>query len=117
MAAERAEVDPAIFDAQALGAVRHLLPPERLTAYLHDLDRHFNVLADGASTDSALQSEAHKIVTHAGMLGLTRMSECARQVEDACRSGVGPADALRQCREAIADVRLYALPAANLLYF
>lgn len=116
MAVERAAVDPAIFDAQALGAVRHLLPPERLSAFLHELDRHFSVLAHCASTDSALQGDAHKIVSHAGMLGLTRMADCARQVEDACRSGAGRADALRQCREAVADVRLYALPAAGLLY-
>ncbi len=116
MAVEQAEVDPAIFDPRVLGVVQHLLPPERVHTYLHDLDRHFSVLADCASTDSALQGEAHKIVSHAGMLGLTRMSECARQVEDACRAGTGPAAALLQCREAVGDVRVYALPAAGIAH-
>jgi hypothetical protein len=46
------------------------------------------------------------------MLGLMRMSECARQVEDACRAGTGPAAALLHCRDAAADIRLYALPIA-----
>jgi len=46
------------------------------------------------------------------MLGLTRMSNCAREVEDACRLGVDKTAALDRCREAVKDVRLYAMPAA-----
>jgi HPt (histidine-containing phosphotransfer) domain-containing protein len=113
MAAEQARVDPAIFDARVLGVVQHLLPPERLQAYLEDLDRQFGVLVEITADDLALYREAHNIVSQAGMLGLTRMAECARQVEDACRSGAGPAAALLQCRKAIADVRDYAIPAAG----
>ena len=104
-------MDPEIFDRHVLDVVRRLLPAERVSAYLHVLDRQFAQLADAASTDSILQSNAHKIVSQAGMLGLTRMATRAAQVENALRCGTGSAAAILECRDAIADVRLYALPA------
>jgi HPt (histidine-containing phosphotransfer) domain-containing protein len=84
-----------------------------LREYLRDLDQEFMELVDSASGDITLQSRAHKIVSQAGMLGLTRMSDCARRVEDACRDGSGCDAAVLQCREATADVELYAIPAAT----
>ncbi|MGI8706407.1 MAG: Hpt domain-containing protein [Sphingomicrobium sp.] len=94
-------------------SVKRLIPLERLHGYLRDLDREYLMLFDSAATGTSLQSQAHKIVSQAGMLGLTRMSECARTLENACRSGAGPAAALLECRAASEDVRLYAMPAAD----
>jgi len=59
-----------------------------------------------------LQGQAHKIVSQAGMLGLTRVSDRMRALEHACMAGDGAAAALSECREAAEDVRLYAMPAA-----
>jgi HPt (histidine-containing phosphotransfer) domain-containing protein len=54
------------------------------------------------------------IVSQAGMLGLTRLSEYARDLEDACRAGAAPQAALIQLRAAAGDIRLYAMPAAGI---
>ena len=75
--------DPAVFDASVLAAVQRLIPAERLQVYLRELDRDHSMLVDSAVTDQSLQSQAHRIVCQAGMLGLTRMSECARALENA----------------------------------
>jgi HPt (histidine-containing phosphotransfer) domain-containing protein len=95
--------------------VRGLISHERVLKYLRDLESQISHVAVAAAGDPNLQSQAHKIVSQAGMLGLTRMSECARALENACRSGIEPAEALRQCRAAAGDIRLYALPAAESL--
>lgn len=110
----RPGMDPAVFDAAVLANVQSLLPGERVRKYLQELERDYLALVDSAPTEGCLQSQAHNIVSAAGMLGLTRMSDCARKLEDACRSGAGSADALVQCRAATEDVRLYARPAAGL---
>ena len=107
-------MNPAIFDAAVLAAVQRLIPSERVHAYLQDLDRDHRLLTATAATETSLQSQAHKIGSQAGQLGLTRMSECARTLENACRAGLAPAAALLQCRAAADDIRLFALPAAGL---
>jgi HPt (histidine-containing phosphotransfer) domain-containing protein len=110
--AAKAADDPAPFDAALFGTVRQLLAPERLNAHLEELDRQIAVLVGAAASSPDLQDLAHKIISQAGMLGLTRMSDRAREVEDACRLGADKAAALARCREAANDVRLYAMPAA-----
>ena len=106
------DMNPAIFDAEVLAEVQRLIPRERLHVHLRDLHREHLVLVRSAATDTSLQSQAHKIVSKAGMMGLIRMSDCARALENACRSGARPAAALLQCRAAAGDVRHYAMPAA-----
>ena len=106
-------INPAIFDAKLMAGVQRLIPPERLRAYLHDIDRQFRKIVESAAGRPDIESLAHKIVSQAGMLGLIRMSECARMLEDACRLGGQRTAALRQCRAAAGDVRLYAMPAAG----
>ena len=106
-------INPAIFDAKLMAGVRRLIPPERLRTYLHDLDRQFREIVESAAGRPDIESLAHKIVSQAGMLGLTRMSECARALEDACRSGSATEAAMAQCRGAIGDIQLYAMPAAG----
>jgi hypothetical protein len=106
-------VDPRIFDAAILSAIQRLIPKPKVHAYLEELDREHQLLVGSSATEPALQSRAHNIVSSAGMLGLTRMSECARLLEDACRSGLGASAALLECRKAAGDVRLFALPSAG----
>ncbi|HUE79314.1 MAG TPA: Hpt domain-containing protein [Sphingomicrobium sp.] len=84
-----------------------------MLAYLADLDRQLRVVVNSAANDPGLKSLAHKIVSQTGMLGLTRLSECARALEDACRAGATPAPALRRCRAAVGDIELYAMPAVG----
>ena len=112
--AAKAEIDSAVFDAGVLAAVQRLIPPDRLHGYLRDLNRQVVTVIDSADDDVKLQSRAHMIVSQAGMLGLTRVSECARALENACRSGAGPAAALVQLRAAAGDIRRFAMPAAGL---
>ena len=107
-------VDRTVFDAELLADVQRLIPPERLREYLRELDRQLQLLLEAAVSDESLAQRAHKIVSQAGMLGLTRMSQCARVLEDACRAGDGQAAALGECRAATGDIERYAMPAAAL---
>lgn len=107
----RPPIDPAIFDAEQFAVVQRMLSPERLAVHLQSLDQQLLAFADSPA-DVTLQDLAHKIVSQAGMLGLTRVSDCMRALEHACMAGDGAVDALRACRAAAEDVRLYAMPAA-----
>jgi HPt (histidine-containing phosphotransfer) domain-containing protein len=90
-----------------------MLPPVRLHAYLKDLDRQFMFIAEAEASDLEIGHQAHKVVSQAGMLGLTRMSNCAANLENACRTGEGRDAAVLACRRAVGDIRQYAMPAAG----
>ena len=104
-------VDPAIFDALQFEMVQRMILPDRLRVHLDDLERAMAALA--AATGQVLQDRAHKIVSQAGMLGLMRLSDRARALENACQMGEGVAPALLECRAAADDVRRYAVPAVR----
>ena len=106
--------DSAVFDPGLLMVVQRLIPPERLLAYLRDLEGQLATVIDCSDDDSSLQARAHMIVSQAGMLGLTRLSEYARELEGACRAGAAPRAALVQLRAAAGDIRRYAMPAAGI---
>ncbi len=93
--------------------MQRLLPPVRLHAYLKELDRQFLFIAEAEASDLEIGHQAHKVVSQAGMLGLTRMSNCAATLENACRTGKGREAALLACRDAVDDIRQYAMPAAE----
>jgi CheY-like chemotaxis protein len=81
---------PPAFDATIFAEVREMLPPERLAAHLERLAGDVELVAAGPNSDGAVEAlagSAHKIVSQAGMLGLMRLSERARAVEEAARSG------------------------------
>jgi hypothetical protein len=107
-------IEGAVFDAELLASVQRLIPPERLREYLLELDRQLQLVIASAASDESLGDRAHKIVSQAGMLGLTRMSQCAKALEDACRAGAGQAAALDECRAATGDIEHHAMPAAEL---
>jgi HPt (histidine-containing phosphotransfer) domain-containing protein len=113
MATEAAN-ERAVFDQALLTVVQRLIPPERLHAYLRELDGQLATVIECSDDDSTLEGRAHMIVSQAGMLGLTRLSEYARELEDACRAGAAPRAALVQLRAAAGDIRHYAMPAAGI---
>jgi HPt (histidine-containing phosphotransfer) domain-containing protein len=87
-----------------------MLPPERLAAHLERLAGDVELVAAGPGADGAVDEiagSAHKIISQAGMLGLMRLSERARAVEEGARgSGAGEAldAALARFRQAAPDV-------------
>jgi hypothetical protein len=106
-------IDRAVFDAAVLADILRIIPPDRIRGYLRELDSQLQLLIESASSDDDdLGKRAHKIGSQAAMLGLTRMTQCARALEDACRSGAGQAEALIECRAAAGDIELHAMPAA-----
>jgi signal transduction histidine kinase/CheY-like chemotaxis protein/HPt (histidine-containing phosphotransfer) domain-containing protein len=98
--------DDGAFDEEAYRGVAEAIPAGRLSTYVEDLQK----LADSVSaatpeTDpNAIIVDAHKIISQAGMLGLTRLSQRARAVEDAARAGSGLDTALPAFREAAPDI-------------
>ncbi|MDP8913556.1 MAG: ATP-binding protein, partial [Pseudomonadota bacterium] len=101
--------EPAFVEATFL-KLRELIPAERLAKYLEALETDVAALSAAAPGGdaveaSALQGTAHKIVSQAGMLGLIRLSKRAARVEDAYAEKNGVETALREFREAAADVQ------------
>jgi signal transduction histidine kinase len=104
----------AIFDADVLTKVQLLLAPGRVEEHLQELDHHLVQIARSSLDEITLQSQAHKIISQAGMLGLLRVSAHARVLAEACRSGEGQAEALIQFQATADDVFLYAAPAIGM---
>jgi CheY-like chemotaxis protein/HPt (histidine-containing phosphotransfer) domain-containing protein len=107
--AEEAAPETPAFDAATFADVRGMLPPERLSVHLESLASLVERVAQGTEGEGGaaeLISAAHKIVSQAGMIGLPRLSERARAVEEAARSEniSGLTDTLASFREAALDV-------------
>ena len=111
----RVEPEPAVpeeapaFDAATFADVKGMLPPERLAVHLETLAALVERVAqgtEGPGGSEELIPNAHKIVSQAGMLGLMRLSERARSVEEAARSADPSAlpPVLARFREAAIDV-------------
>lgn len=107
------QIDPVVFDARLLAAVQRLLAPDRVCIHLEELDRLFSRIVQSTGGEPWLAEEAHKVISQAGVLGLTRMSNCAVELQDACRANACRAEALRKCLAAAGDIRRYAMPAAR----
>jgi signal transduction histidine kinase/CheY-like chemotaxis protein len=103
------------FDADVLAEIAGIMPPERLGEHGKSLSLDVASLADSeAGADLALLAEfAHRIVSQAGMLGLSRLSSRASDVEAACRAGTGVSAALRRFGEASPDLADHLLPRLN----
>jgi len=102
-------IDPAVFDSAQFEMVRRMISTERLRIHLHELDRQVSALTGSAG--ESIEGQAHKIVSQAGMVGLRRLSDRARALEEACGTGAPIPAALLACRAAAGDVRRYAMPA------
>jgi signal transduction histidine kinase/CheY-like chemotaxis protein len=102
-----APVEEAAVDAATFRDVQSMLPPERLAAHVEGMEAHAAQLAatdPGRADVEAVAAIAHKLVSQAGMLGLHRLSERSRSVEEACRSGAGVAAALDAFRASAGDI-------------
>lgn len=113
--AARISIVPAPFDPTLFGLIQRLLPAERLYVHLEELGRQSLELAHSTPASPGLQEKAHTIVSQAGMFGLMRMSDYARGLEEACRTGDDRAAALTRFGESVGDVKLYAIPAVDQL--
>jgi CheY-like chemotaxis protein/HPt (histidine-containing phosphotransfer) domain-containing protein len=101
-----------VFDASAFREIQEAIPRERLLTYAEDLDRQVAELAasDTGSDPSGVAERAHKIVSQAGMLGLVRLSERARALEETARDRGDLRDALGHFGAAVSDVQEQVIP-------
>lgn len=109
-----AEADDSPFDPEVFERVTELLPQAQLHAHVEALEANVSALAKPAPSDlQTLEAAAHKIVSQAGMLGLSRLSRRASAVEQSCIASVGVRGALDRFREALGDVERYLRPRVN----
>ena len=129
-AAEAAEVnsdspaDAILFDEAAFAEVREMLPPDRLRGHVENLSRDAVAVAEAAerlgrgseASEGVTQAReivvqgAHKIVSQAGMLGLLRLSNAARSLEQAIRQDQDVTDVRDRFRAAAGDPALFLAP-------
>jgi signal transduction histidine kinase/DNA-binding response OmpR family regulator len=97
---------PGAFDEATFREVREMLPPERLQEHLCNLEGQAAALAavDPLTEREEAAAIAHKLVSQAGMLGLVRLSERARALEEACQDGGDLAGAHDRFRAAAGDI-------------
>ncbi len=95
-----AEFDQAIFDKIAA-----IFPPDRLKVHLASFDTQLGSLFEITDTEE-LRGIAHKLISQAGMLGFTSISEISRSLEEACENGGEPQDILAEAKSAVETARL-----------
>jgi signal transduction histidine kinase/CheY-like chemotaxis protein len=101
-----APADDGAFDEEAFRSVEEAIPAGRLSTYVEDLQKLADSVSAASPGDdpSPIIMDAHKIISQAGMLGLMRLSERARAVEDAARAGTALDQALAQFRLSAPDI-------------
>ncbi|QNM82488.1 response regulator [Sphingomonas sabuli] len=104
VAAPAADASQAIFDDDIFSGVLESLPPASLEKHLDALQAQIDAVVAAAPGDAGLEATAHKIVSQAGMLGLPRLSQAAREVETAARDGTDAGPALDAFRTASGDL-------------
>ena len=111
-AAEKQSEDGPQFDADLLAGLAAVMPVSRIGEHGEALSSEVARLAGSVprSDPDLLADLAHRIVSQAGMMGLSRLSSRAADVEQACRSGGDVAGALEGFREASSDVADHLLP-------
>jgi CheY-like chemotaxis protein/HPt (histidine-containing phosphotransfer) domain-containing protein len=97
-----------VFDEATFRDVKEMLPADRLAAYLSAIEDECAWLSAASAQDDAqrIVRAAHGLVSQAGMLGLMRLSERSRDVEEAARSGAGLGTALDRFRAVTGDLAL-----------
>jgi HPt (histidine-containing phosphotransfer) domain-containing protein len=101
--ADRAEPTPlpALVDVEAFAAARTLMGPERIDGLLGllaaELEQRFR-LRNGDR--AGLARDAHAMISAAGLLGFTGLSDLCREVEDACLAGADLRDLQRRIEAA-----------------
>ncbi|NGM37807.1 response regulator [Methylobacterium sp. DB0501] len=88
---------PVLVDAEAFAEARTLMGPERIDALLGLLAAELEQRFRARSGDRAgLAHDAHAMISAAGLLGFTGLSDLCREIEEACRAGADLPDL--QCR-------------------
>jgi PAS domain S-box-containing protein len=70
-------------DSQA-ARLRAELPRSLLASYLTDLCQRLEAVRSGGLDRSSLEHEAHRLVATAGQLGFLKLSDCCRELMEAC---------------------------------
>jgi signal transduction histidine kinase/DNA-binding response OmpR family regulator len=93
------------FDPEVYGVVEKLLPVERLRVHLENFDRQLVAVFNDEVPVEGLEGAAHKLVSQAGMLGFTKLSERCRDLELACSAGEA-SDTFARAAAAAGEARL-----------
>jgi CheY-like chemotaxis protein/HPt (histidine-containing phosphotransfer) domain-containing protein len=105
-----AQADEAEHDATVLDDLREMMGPARLAIMLRqfvaDLDSRLRQAPADAAGWQGIRSDAHALISTAGMLGFNALSEAARSLEQACLAapagGPEPAMQLERVRSEMA---------------
>ncbi|SEP43619.1 PAS domain S-box-containing protein [Methylobacterium sp. ap11] len=88
---------PTLVDVEAFAAARSLMGRERIDGLLgmlaSELDRRFR---SRSSDRAGLAHDAHAMISAAGLLGFTGLSDLCREIEEACLSGADLPDLQRR---------------------
>lgn len=98
--------DKTAFDATVYESVEALLPPERLRSHLASLDNELEAAFGPSMAKDGVQQVAHKLVSQAGMLGFSKLSECCRELEQACLEGKDTSHQFESCSAAAYHTRI-----------
>ncbi|BCM85462.1 ATP-binding protein [Methylobacterium indicum] len=92
---------PALVDFEAFAAARSLMGPERIDGLLAMLATELEQRFRARSGDRAgLARDAHAMISAAGLLGFTGLSDLCREIEGACLSGADLPDLQRRIEAA-----------------
>jgi CheY-like chemotaxis protein len=103
--AEPAAPEDRDFDSAVFEEVSAMLPPERLQTHLQSLHQQLSVAFEQGGDVAELKAASHKLVSQAGMLGFTRLSDLCREVENACGSEAPLEGPMAHARAAAAAAR------------
>jgi signal transduction histidine kinase/CheY-like chemotaxis protein len=93
------------FDAEAYANTSAILPPERLRVHLGNFDRQLEAVFANGQPAEGLEQAAHSLVSQAGMLGFTQLSERCRELEQNCRDGGDASASLARAGAAAVEAR------------
>jgi HPt (histidine-containing phosphotransfer) domain-containing protein len=93
------------FDPEIYQGIRTLLPPERLRVHLENFDGQLAAVFGGGPMAEDLEQAAHKLVSQAGMLGFTSLSDRCREVEQACANGQDASEPFGRAEQAASEAR------------
>ncbi|RLQ87221.1 Hpt domain-containing protein [Notoacmeibacter ruber] len=93
------------FDQEAFDELLEIFPADRIEMFVSNLRQLSSELqqCDVAAVD-VIEARAHKLVSRAGILGCSRLSELAMALETACREGqdvAGPLSAVSDEAKAV----------------
>jgi HPt (histidine-containing phosphotransfer) domain-containing protein len=83
-ARDERDVERRLFDEKVYGDLAEVLGKEKMIRLLDKLEELLGSSLSAAPDRTALAREAHSLISQAGMLGFTELSEACRSLENAC---------------------------------